>query len=197
MGAVAGSVLGMLIAAAALAADGPEAVYAKLHRATLQGDVQAVLDHATAARRAQMAPLPGKEDMVRMMAMSLPQTYSITSTTVSPNGRSALLRARGVHEKLGPAQATVQLFREDGEWKVDEWSWAELVAAEREPAMVRVQASATPPPPKPAAPEEEKPAAAVEVPTLRKASDKDKPCVIKPVMSDEDLRRCGATPPKY
>ncbi|MDQ5848702.1 MAG: hypothetical protein M3544_07010, partial [Pseudomonadota bacterium] len=22
-------------------------------------------------------------------------------------------------------------------------------------------------------------------------------CVIKPVMSDEDLRKCGATPPKY
>jgi hypothetical protein len=37
----------------------------------------------------------------------------------------------------------------------------------------------------------------VEAPTLRKASAETAPCLIKPVMSDDDLRRCGANPPKY
>ena len=37
----------------------------------------------------------------------------------------------------------------------------------------------------------------VEAPTLRRATAADLGCVIRPVMTDDDLRRCGATPPKY
>ncbi len=45
------------------------------------------------------------------------------------------------------------------------------------------------PPPPPAKPE------ITRAPPQAKTPFED--CVIKPVMSDEDLRKCGATPPKY
>jgi hypothetical protein len=45
------------------------------------------------------------------------------------------------------------------------------------------------PPPEPAKPE---PARAAP---QKKTGFED--CIVKPVMSDDDLRKCGATPPKY
>jgi len=73
---------------------------------------------------------------------------------------------------------------------------------------VRVQATPAEPMSKPAADEAKKapagplpiepiPLVPVEAPTLKKAADEQRPCVIKPVMSDDDLKRCGAAPPKY
>ena len=62
---------------AAFAAEDPEAVYGKLHAATLAGDVEQVLSLATAGKRKEIAALPGREDMVRMMAMTLPKTWSV------------------------------------------------------------------------------------------------------------------------
>lgn len=195
--------LAVVLSAPALAADGPEAVYAKLHRATLAGNVEEVLSHTSAQRRAELASLPGKEDAVHMAAMSLPQTYSITSRKVS--GSKAHLRAQGVIESDGPARGEVELVREKGEWKVDEWSWSRLAQAAKDgtdssggakpeaPAAEEKSSSA----PAGAQPVEPIPAVPVEAPTLRKATAEDVGCVIKPVMSDDDLRRCGATPPKY
>ncbi|HZM34982.1 MAG TPA: hypothetical protein VFC18_10870 [Burkholderiales bacterium] len=44
---------------------------------------------------------------------------------------------------------------------------------------------------------ESPPLAPVEAPVLRRVKAEQVGCVIKPVMTDDDLRRCGATPPKY
>ena len=41
------------------------------------------------------------------------------------------------------------------------------------------------------------PSEPVDAPTLRRATAEEAGCVIKPVMTDAELRRCGATPPKY
>jgi hypothetical protein len=187
----------LLWAGPAQAADGPEAVYAKLHRATLEGNVEQVLSHASAQRRAEMSSLPGKEDMVHMAAMALPKTYAITRSTV--RGGKAHLSAQGIHESDGPARGEVDLVREKGQWKVDEWNWSRLAQAPKEEAMTK---EAAPPPEKPeaatpapatvAAPSEP-----VDAPVLRRATAEDLGCVIKPVMTDAELRRCGATPPKY
>ena len=48
-----------------------------------------------------------------------------------------------------------------------------------------------------AQPVEPIPTQPVEAPTLRRATADDIGCIIKPVMTDDELRRCGATPPKY
>lgn len=201
-------VLMAFLPCAALAAEDPEAVYGKLHAATLAGDVEQVLSLATAGKRKEIAALPGREDMVRMMAMTLPKTWSVTSRDVG--ARKAHLELRGVHDSSGPSRGSADFLKEKGAWKVDRWSWDSALAATDEPRLVRVQATTQPMPEK-GAPEAapmkgaETMAAApapaalvpVEAPTLRRATAADLGCIIKPVMTDDDLRRCGATPPKY
>lgn len=185
--------LALLAAVPAAAADDPETVYGKLHRATLAGSVEEVLSYATAGKRKEMASLAGKEDVVRMMALSLPKAYSVTKNDTSADGRKAHLELRGVHDSGGPSRGNAEFVKEKGAWKVDEWSWSVLA-----------QATA---PKEPAAPQkppvmEKQPATAevaqpIDAPTLRRTSAEAAPCVIRPVMSDDDLRRCSATPPKY
>jgi hypothetical protein len=165
--------LGMLVSGAAGAAEGPEAVYAKLHRATLDGNVEEVLSYSTSRK---------------------------------VSGAKAHLKAQGVIESDGPARGEVELVREKGEWKVDEWSWARLAQASKDAAPVDAKGAK---PQEPAAaekaadatagpqPVEPIPAVPVDAPTLRRATAEDIGCVIKPVMTDDELRRCGATPPKY
>ena len=188
---------------AAVAAEDPETVYGKLHEATLAGDVEAVLSHAAIGKRKEIASLPGREDMVRMMAMSLPKTFSVTQREVG--ARKAHLELRGVHDSSGPSRGSADLVKEKGAWKVEQWSWDGGVAAQ-EGQLVRVQTAQAPmkeaPAQEPAkGTEAAAPAPAalvpVEAPMLRRASVADLPCMIKPVMTDDDLRRCGATPPKY
>ena len=193
-GAVLVALLALLFAVPAAAADDPETVYGKLHRATLAGSVEEVLSYASAGKRKEMASLAGKEDVVRMMALSLPKAYSVTKNDTSADGRKAHLELRGVHDSGGPSRGNAEFVKEKGAWKVDEWSWSVLAqapmkdAAQPEPAKAPATATAT---------AEPVATAPVDAPTLRRTSAEAAPCVIKPVMSDDDLRRCGATPPKY
>jgi hypothetical protein len=184
---------------AALAAEDPETVYGKLHQATLAGSVEGVMSHATFGKRKEIASLPGREDMVRMMAMTLPRTYSVTRRDVG--ARKAHLELRGVRESSGPAWGSADLVKEKGVWKVEEWSWDGALAQATPPKAEPMTATPLPPQeePKPAASEPPATTALipVEAPTLRRTTEAELPCVIKPVMSDDDLRRCGATPPKY
>ena len=188
------AVLALLVAVPAAAADDPETVYGKLHRATLAGSVEEVLSYATAGKRKEMASLAGKEDVVRMMALSLPKAYSVTKNDTSADGRKAHLELRGVHDSGGPSRGNAEFVKEKGAWKVDEWSWSVLAqapmkdAAQPEPAKAPATGTAT---------AEPVATAPVDAPTLRRTSAEAAPCVIKPVMSDDDLRRCGANPPKY
>jgi hypothetical protein len=185
------ALLALLVAVPAAAVDDPETVYGKLHRATLAGSVEEVLSYATAGKRKEMASLAGKEDVVRMMALSLPKAYSVTKKDV--DGGKAHLEFRGVHDSGGPSRGNAEFVKEKGAWKVDEWSWSALAQAPMKDAAQPEAAKA------PATPASTATVATVPVdaPTLRKASAETAPCVIKPVMSDDDLRRCGATPPKY
>jgi hypothetical protein len=193
-GAVLVALLALLFAVPAAAADDPVTVYGKLHRATLAGSVEEVLSYATAGKRKEMASLAGKEDVVRMMALSLPKAYSVTKNDTSADGRKAHLELRGVHDSGGPSRGNAEFVKEKGAWKVDEWSWSALAqapmkdAAQPEPAKSPATATAT---------AEPVATAPVDAPTLRRTSAEAAPCVIKPVMSDDDLRRCGANPPKY
>jgi hypothetical protein len=191
MGKIVVAVLALLAAVPAAAADDPETVYGKLHRATLAGNVDEVLAHATAERRKEMASLPGKEDMVRMLAMTLPKTWSVTSKDA--NARKAHLELRGVHDS-GPARGSADFVKERGAWKVDEWSWS-LLAQAKDAAQPEPMKSGEPP--VTIVTPEVVSTVPVDAPILRRTSAEAAPCVIKPVMSDDDLRRCGANPPKY
>lgn len=191
MGKIVVALLALLAAVPAAAADDPETVYGKLHRATLAGNVDEVLAYATAERRREMAALPGREDMVRMLAMTLPKSYSVTSRDA--DARKAHLELRGVHDS-GPARGSADFVKERGAWKVEEWSWSLLAQAPDAPQPEPMRSGQ---PPVTIVTPETVSTVPVDAPTLRKTSAEAAPCVIKPVMSDDDLRRCGATPPKY
>jgi hypothetical protein len=194
MDKIFGALIALLVAVPAAAADDPETVYGKLHRATLAGSVEEVLSYATAGRRKEMASLAGKEDVVRMMALSLPKAYSVTKNDTSADGRKAHLELRGVHDSGGPSRGNAEFVKEKGAWKVDEWSWSVLAQAPMKDAAQPEPAKAPASPPGTIEPVTTAP---VDAPMLVRSTPETAPCVIKPVMSDDDLRRCGANPPKY
>ncbi len=116
-----------LLPAGALAQEDPEAVYAKLHRASLAGNSNEVLSLATARQKADLASKSKaeKDAVIQFMAKMMPKTYSITGKTIAPDGNSAVLRGTGVAEFMGKSQMylTANFLKEAGAWKVDQWNW--------------------------------------------------------------------------
>ena len=180
----------LLHSALACAQDSPEAVYASLHRAAVAGNLYEMMQYATEARQREIGAQPAAGDVAKLISAMMPRTYNVTSTTISPDGTTAQLRALGMGAFLGQTQqlhGTVNFLKESGAWKVDRWEWSDQPGA----APTRVQA-------KPAAvptlskPEISKPVPQPTPAGVSRAAQPD--CEIKPVMTDEDLRRCGASP---
>ena len=212
-----------LAAGPAGAQEAPEAVYLKLHRATLVHNLDEMLLYASDARRAELAGTAGSSVMLKLISSMMPRVYTVRSTAVTPDGLRAQMRATGTFTFMGstaPSYGTVDLVKQKGEWKVDRFEWsgdkpagfdtvqapyeqirgAPVTAQAPQPAPVpapeQKPAPATEPKPKEALPpvpvQAEKPA---EPPPLIERSTKPEPCVIKPVMTDDDLRNCGARVP--
>lgn len=118
----------VLTCASAFAQEDPEALYAKLHAATLAGNTAEVLGYGTAASQAELAPKSQaeKDAVVRSLAQVLPKTYTITEKTIAPDGNSAVLRGTGISESRGRAEFYLNaVFRKEGDaWKVSNWSWS-------------------------------------------------------------------------
>ena len=194
----------VLAPAAAFAQEDPEAVYAKLHRATLGGNSDEVLGFATARQKADLASKSKaeKDAVIQFMSKLMPQTYSITAKSIAPDGQSAVLRGTGVGEFMGKSQMylTANFVKEGAAWKVDQWGWS----SDKPPAGAQAA-----PAPKPAAPMAAVPKAAA--PALKAAAPKPassakpappapapaplgaaKPdCIYKAVMTSDDLKACG------
>jgi len=214
---------------AAAQSEQPEQVYQKLHRATLAGNADEMMNYATAAKRQEMKNMPGRDAAVKMIATLMPKQYTVNSRVFNPDGKTARLIASGMGEFMGQHSmmyGTINFIREDGKWLVDQWEWgnqkpAAFPASAPAPAPKPVAAAATPAAAA-ATPAEQAAAAPKEMSTLERqaarkkareeaeakriiaAKEKEeadrkafearwKDCVIKPVMSDEDLRKCGAT----
>lgn len=162
-----GGALFALSCAGAVAQDDPEAVYAKMHRATLAGKTDEVLSYGTAARQAELAKLPKeqKEAVIGFMAKMLPATYTITEKTIAPDGNSAILRGTGVIDLMGKADhyLLADFKKEGGVWKVEKSSWTNnkppaaaakpAVPAAPPRAVVRPKARSSPATATPAKPE--------------------------------------------
>jgi len=178
----------ILLSGSAYAADDLEAVYAKLHAAALAKNVDEMMKYATEARRSELETLPDKEPVIALMTAMMPKTYRVTGKAFSPDGNAAQLRASGISGMVGMGEqlmyGVMDFAREKGEWKVDKWSWSSDRPPPAPAGFVRAQEPrAAAPPPKA---EEAKPVLTVE------KSTKPAPCVIKPVMTDDELRACGA-----
>lgn len=146
----------LLTGAIALAQEDPEALYAKIHGATLAGNTAEVLGYGTAAAQAELAPKSQaeKDAVVRSLARVLPRTYTITEKTVAPDGNSAVLHGKGVSEAPGRTELylNARFRKEGGAWKVASWSWSdqkpppEAKPAEPAASVAKDAVSAEPPP---------------------------------------------------
>jgi hypothetical protein len=187
--ALCGGALVALFCAGALAQEDPEAVYAKLHRATLAGKTDEVLSYGTAAQQAELAKMSKEEKdaVIGFMSKMLPATYTITEKTIAPDGNSAVLRGTGVVDFIGKADSYLlaNFKKEGGVWKVEKSSWSSNkppVAAAKPAAVV-----AAPPPQAAAAPKAGTPAtlaaaatSGVEAPAVPKRRSR----------ANEDARVC-------
>ena len=184
----------IVLSGAAAAADDIEAVYAKLHAAALARNVDEMMKYATEARRNELETTPDKEPVVALMSATMPKAYRVTGKAYSPDGAAAQLRASGLSGMVGMGEqlmyGVMDFTKEKGEWKVDKWSWSSdrPVAP---PGFVRA------PEPRGGEPQAKAREVVKEVPAPVLSIEKSKPqCMIKPVMTDADLRACGAGIPK-
>lgn len=192
----------LLACGAAVAADEPDAVYAKMHAAALAHDLEAVRSCATEAERATT------------VVPEVPKTYRLTGKAVRKDGNAVELRAVGTADSVGLGYTQifgiVRLIRESGEWKVQRLVWSTDRPGDYPEGYVLVQGEAPQPRSSPGprvprfalpqpAPERSRllnPKRAPEPPREPRPGVEPRPCEIKPVMSDEDLRACGAGVPE-
>lgn len=173
-----------VLPAGALAQEDPEAIYAKLHSATLAGNSDEVLSYATARQKADLASKSKAERdaVIQVLGKLMPRTYSITGKTIAPDGNSAVLHGSGVSELMGRSQMylTANFLKEAGAWKVDQWQWTN-----DKPRAAMNRAAPKPAPSKPA------PAATVPAPPAPALGSAAPACVFKSVMTNEDMKACG------
>jgi len=177
-----------LIAPPALAADAPEAVYARFHRAAMAGDLEEMLKHGPAQRRTEIRSMSpaSKDAALKMAQFMMPRAFTVERTIVAGNGRATLIVSGpgdGGGGKLQPIYGTVRMLTENGEWKVDEASWST-----DKPAILSAAPAA---PAKAAAPVKLAPGGSAynEMPA-RKLGEAKPECVYKPVMTAKDIENC-------
>ena len=188
---------------AAAAAEEPEAVYAKMHAAALARDLDAMRPYAAEAERETLV-LP-----------RVPKSYRLTGKAMRKDGNAVELRATGTADSVGLGYTqifgVIGLVKENAEWKVERLSWSTERPGDYPEGYVLVSGAAPgprpsadpkqprftlpPSPPErsrlynPKRPDDHKPEERVL------GIERSRPCEIKPVMSDEDLRACGAQIP--
>jgi hypothetical protein len=184
-----------LLPGLAPAADEPEVVYGKYHRAAMSGDIDEMMKWLQASRRTE---LQGASPATRSAALTLaqhmmPRGFAVQRKSVNPNGRATLVVSGawdGGQQKLETVYGTIKMVWQGGEWKVDESSWGS-----EKPAILLT--------PKPA-PAVEKGAARAAAPTkgapvvgsmnsalpVKPLGEAKPECVYKPVMTAEDVERC-------
>ena len=159
-----------LMPAIAVAADDAEAVYAKFHRAIANGNIADMNRFGTPGGGEQLAQMPAaqRKQVLDMMKSLMPKRYKIVDKQVSADGSQLRMRMSGTGSLFGGEgsvhEGTVVMLKQGGEWKVDDVKWNEA-----KPGAAQTQAPSA----KSTAPVADNPA-----------------CVIKPVMSDEEIKRC-------
>jgi len=179
--------------------------------------------YASEERKAELITFAGDPVPLRLVASMMPRVYTVRSLATSPDGTRARMRATGNFTFMGttaPSYGVIDLVREAAGWKVDKFEWtgdkphgfdaavaqspvrratsgalekvAPVPVAEvQKPAPVAEKLEVIPPPsPSPAA----APVLASPAPGMVERSRNRAPCEIKPVMTDDDLLNCGASP---
>src|SRR6187397_62655 len=144
--------LALLLPLPAAAADEPEVVYGKFHRALLAGDVGEMQRYAVDAYRAELAAMSPaqREAQAKMAGAMMPRGFLLRNKTVAPGGQSARLIVSGPGQPLmgdrpETLYGTIQMVMQRGEWKVGESDWTnQQPAALTQPARPAAKAGAQP-----------------------------------------------------
>ena len=176
--------------------------------------------YASGERRAELLTYAGNPVPLRLVSSMMPRVYTVRSLATSPDGTRARMRATGTFTFMGstaPSFGVIDMVREESGWKVDKFEWTGDKPAGFDAAVAQapVRRGATggmeklPPTPEPVPPPAAKsperpaperavqtsnPATASPGPGMIERSPNRAPCEIKPVMTDEDLQNCGASP---
>ena len=168
--------------------------------------------YASEEKRAELLDYAGDPIKLKLMSSMMPRVYTVRSLATSQDGSRARMRATGTFAFMGttaPTFGVVDLVRESGAWKVARFDWtgdkphgfdAAVAQSPVRRGASGVLEKVPPPPPEPKpAPVAEKlevipspPPGPVAAPVAE--SRNRAPCEIKPVMSDDDLLNCGASP---
>jgi hypothetical protein len=182
--------------APALAADEPDAVYAKYHRAAVTRDLNEMLLYASAAQRNELSGLSAaqKDASMKMLEATMPRAFVLKGKTVAPDGKRARLLVSGpggsvLDDKPEMLYGTITMVSEQGEWKVAASNWTNIPPAQppSAPAARAAPGAAA----KTAAPARGGAmVGSTSAPPERKLGMAKEPCVYKPVMTAEDIENC-------
>jgi hypothetical protein len=117
------------VPALACAAEAPEAVYAKFHRAVVAGDFNEMIKYGTAKQAAETRAMPpaARQAALELVRRLMPKTYSLAGKRIETDERMTLrLVSQGAG---GISSGTARMQMENGEWKVDEVNWGGGTAA--------------------------------------------------------------------
>ncbi len=186
----------LLAHAAAPAAEEPEAVYAKFHRAAVSGNLEEMARYASATRRAEVITMSAaqKNAAVKMAALNLPRAFVVRNKIINPGASNARLLVSGPGErfidgKVETLYGVIAMVIEAGDWKVRESNWSNEQPANFAPARPAAaptaagKAAANPAAKAP-------PASMVGTPAPRTLGAAKPPCVYKAVMTAEDVENC-------
>jgi len=191
----------LALPAPALAAEEPEGVYAKYHRAAVTGDLDTMLNHSLARQRSEIGSRSqAQRDASLLMVKSMmPKVFTVERKTLPAENRATLI-VSGPWEG-GPGgrvqvYGTAQLMMEEGEWKVFGVSWTT-----QRPDILSTPQAAPKPVPTMAEKITGKPSVMstkgapvvgsmdAEAP-VRKLGTAKAECVYKPVMTAQDMENC-------
>ena len=160
--------------------------------------------YASEERRAELLTYAGDPVRMKLVSSMMPRVYTVRSLATSPDGTRARMRATGTFTFMGtnaPTFGVIDMVREPAGWKVDKFEWTGDKPAGFDSAVAQapVRRAATGGTERPIALEAPKeppaPASApVPPPAMVERPRSRAPCEIKPVMTDEDLVNCGASP---
>jgi len=204
----------LLMMMPAVAADAPEAVYARYHRAILAGNADDMLLHADASQRTRFARMKPdqKPAALKLQAAMMARTWQLRDKLLSPDGKAARLVVSGPGEGPGAPPVlygVVRMTLAADNWKVIEANWSPdspaLLAPKNPGGAYSPPPVATPAPagapaaaksaPAAKGPPAPRPVAAPIVGSTtgapeRKLGRQKPPCEYKPVMTAEDIENC-------
>ena len=184
----------LLTPLASLAADEPEVVYGKFHRAAMSGELEEMLRYEPNQRRNEMRGLSEshRDAALKMVQFMMPRAFTLERKMVNANSSKATLIVSGPWEggrnQMEPVYGTVHMLMENGEWKVDEVNWNS-----EKPAILAT------PKPVPQAPAAKGAVSGKGAPMVgsmasespgRKLGEAKTECVYKPVMTAQDMENC-------